>query len=94
MNLNFGPFIALETLLVLSVVALFVWRKTVSRNEDDNIHVLHGTTVLAQQEDVAHRLDVIDKWGKILTLVTVVFGLALGAAYVWQSFVSPPTTGL
>jgi hypothetical protein len=94
MNLNFGPFIVLETLLAVAVVALFIWRKTVSRNEDDNIHVLHGTTVLAEQVDVAQKLEVIDKWGKITTLITVVFGVLLGAAYLWQSFVNPANTGL
>jgi hypothetical protein len=94
MNQNFGPFIALETLLLVAVLALFVWRKMVSRNEDGNIHVLHGATVLAQQEDVAHKLDVIDKWGKIVTLVTVAFGSLLGVAYLWSSFVASANTGL
>jgi hypothetical protein len=94
MRFVFGPLVALETLLAVSVLALFVWRKAVSRNEDDNIHVLHGTTVLAQQENVSHKLDVIDRWGKIATLITVVLGVLLGAAYLWQSFVNPSNTGL
>jgi len=88
MHLNFGPFIALETFLVAGVLALFIWRRMVARNEDDNIHVLHGDAVLPQQEAIAHKLDVIDKWGKILTVVTVVFGLLVGAAYIYDAFVS------
>ena len=91
MNLNFGPFIVLETLLAVAVLALFIWRKTVSSKEDDNIHVLHGEAAVPQQEAIAHKLDVIDKWGKIVTAVTVVFGLLLGAAYMWEGFVKPNT---
>ena len=93
MNLNFGPFIVLETLLAVAVLALFIWRKMVSSKEDDNIHVLHGEAVVPEQEAIAHKLDVIDKWGKIMTAVTVVFGILLAAAYMWESFVKP-TTGL
>jgi len=88
MNLNFAPFIVLETLLVLSVAALFIWRKMVSRDEDDNLHVLHQTSAVAQQEVVSHKLDIIDKWGKILTVVTVVLGLVIGAVYVYNSFLT------
>lgn len=86
MNLNFGPLIVLETFLLAGVLFLFIWRKMVARNEDDNIHVLHGEAVAPQQEALARKLDVIDKWGKILTVVTVVFGLFVGAAYVYNSF--------
>jgi len=93
MNLNFGPFIVLETLLAVSVLVLFIWRKTVSRGEDDNLHLLHGASVVPQQAAVAHTLDVIDKWGKILTLATVVFGLVVGAAYVYDSFVKASNLG-
>jgi len=88
MHLSFGPFIVLETFLLAGVLALLIWRKMVASKEDDNIHVLHGDAVLPQQEAVAHKLDVIDKWGKILTVVTVVFGLLVGAAYVYDAFVS------
>jgi len=64
---------------------LIVWRKMVANNEDDTLHVLQGS--VAQQVTVAQKLEVIDKWGKILTVITLVFGLILGAAYVYQNFV-------
>ena len=49
------------------------------------LHVLHGT--LTSQTTVAQKLDVIDKWGKILTVITVVFGLLMAAAIVYAQFV-------
>lgn len=87
MSLNFSPFIVLETFLAAGVLFLFIWRKMVARNEDDNIHILHGGAAVPQQETLARKLDVIDKWGKILTVVTVAFGLLVGLAYAYDSFV-------
>lgn len=93
--MSFVPFIVLESLLILSVLALFIWRKMVARAEDDDIHMLHGTTGVSQQQQmISQKLDVIDKWGKIVTAVTVIFGLLLGAAYMYSSFLSGPSQGL
>jgi len=85
MHVNLVPFIVLWALLAASVLVLIVWRKIVANNEDDTLHVLQGS--VAQQVTVAQKLEVIDKWGKILTVITLVFGLILGAAYVYQNFV-------
>ena len=65
-------FLILWVVLAVTVLALFVWRKTVARNEDDNLHVLDGAAVqqTRQQAAVAQKLELIDKWGKILTIVT------------------------
>ena len=63
-------------MLVMIVVGMIVWRKIVSRNEDDQLHVLHAEAV-PQQASVANKLDVIDKWGKLLTVIT--------ARWAWRS---------
>ena len=62
-------------------------RKSVASNEDDSLHMMQGAAV-AKQVSIAHKLEVIDKWGKILTAVTVGFGLVLGAAYTYQNWVT------
>lgn len=86
MHVNLVPFIVLWVLLAASVLVLIVWRKMVANQEDDTIHVLQGS--VAQQVTVAQKLEVIDKWGKILTVITLVFGLILGAVYIYQNFVT------
>ncbi len=86
MHLNLVPFIVLWGLLAISVIVMIVWRKLVASEEDDTLHVLQGS--VAQQVTVAHKLEVIDKWGKILTVIAVVSGLLLGAVYVYQSWVT------
>jgi len=78
------PYLAVWSIFALAVIVLLVARKAVSSKEDDQLHVLHGATT--QQAVVANRLDVIDRWGKILTAITLVFGLAIAAVYVYSSF--------
>jgi len=89
--MNYLPLLAVWIVLALVVLALFVWRQSVARNEDDSLHVMHGA--LAPQTAVAQKLDVIDKWGKILTVITVISGLLIAAAYVYGQFVGRSALG-
>ncbi len=78
--------------LTLLVIALAVIRKVTSLKEDDMIH-LSGAPEAAinQQFTVAGKLDKIDHWGKLLTVVDVAFGvvLALATLYMtWQNTVT------
>ena len=52
----------------------------------------HGA--LTQQTALAQKLDVIDKWGKILTVVAVLLGLLVAAAYVYGQFVGRASMGV
>ena len=92
MNTNFVPFLVLWGAMALSVLALIIWRRQVAQNEDDSLHVLHSETAVPQQVAVAHKLEVIDKWGKLLTIVTVAAGLAIAGVYFYQLWVSTSTT--
>ena len=85
----FVPFVILWILLALTVLALFIWRKSVSSKEDDNLHVLDGASTAKSSEQiaVAQKLDLIDKWGKIATVVAVIYGVILGGFYVYQSWI-------
>lgn len=84
MNFNFLPLLVVWTILALVVLAMFIWRRSVAANEDDSLHLLHGTN--SAQTAVAQKLDVIDKWGKILTVITVLFGLLIAAAFIYAQF--------
>ncbi|HLK62933.1 MAG TPA: hypothetical protein VKU19_05815 [Bryobacteraceae bacterium] len=86
MNFDLRPLFAIWILLAATVGVLFVRRKMVASHEDDNLHVLDGAPV-AQQATVAQKLDQIDRWGKIFTVIAVVFGLLVAAAYVYQVWV-------
>jgi len=91
MNFDFRLLLALWALLAVSVIVLIVWRKTVARNEDDQLHVLQ-TAAVTQQAEVAHKLEVIDKWGKIVTAVTVAYGALIAGLFIYQTWMQTSTT--
>ena len=92
MNFDFRPFFVVWSILALGVLALFIWRKAVARNEDDTLHVMHGA--LTQQTAIAQKLNFIDKWGKILTVIALVAGLLIAAAYVYAQYVGRSAVGV
>jgi hypothetical protein len=96
MNINFTPFTILWALLAAVVLALIAYRKTVSMKEDETLHLgPGGENVPMEQAAIAHKLEVIDKWGRLLTVVAVVYGLVLASIYTWQTWLSSGTgTGL
>lgn len=93
MNVNLMPYFAVWVVLAAVVIVMILWRKAISSHEDDSLHVLDGGAV-ATQANLNHKLDVIDKWGKILTAITVVLGLILGAIYMYQSWVAMSRLGV
>ena len=83
------PFVVLWAVLALAVISLIVYRRVVAAGEDDMIHISDAAgSVTSQQVTVAQKLDQIDKWGKMLTVVAVAYGVVLAGIYVYQSWVS------
>jgi hypothetical protein len=78
------PFTVIGIVLGLGVLSLAIWRWIVASHEDDTLHVLEASNVVSQQTVVAHKLEVIDRWGKLLTLVTVVYAIILLVMYAHQ----------
>ena len=89
MQINLLPYAVFWGVLALVVVSLIIYRKSVSSREDDSIH-LEGSAP-ADQVALDHRLAVIDRWGKTLTVIAVVYGVALGAIYLYQVWNNVPT---
>lgn len=74
--------------LALVVIFLAFWRRHVASQEDDTLHVTGPETVLTQQVTVARKLEMIDKWGKALTVVLAITGLILAVLYgmyLWEA---------
>jgi len=94
-QINILPFVVLWAVLALIVLTLIVIRKKISLSEDDTIHVMDGDArMVPRQQEVAQKLEVIDKWGKPLTVVTVIFGLLLTALWMYQSWVAANSAAL
>jgi hypothetical protein len=81
---NFMMYLTLWGVLAMMVVALAVYRKTLSSKEDDTLHLGSGDGTVVQQASLARQLEMVDKWGKILTFVAAILGVALAGMYIWN----------
>jgi hypothetical protein len=89
MNINLLPYAVFWGVLAIVVVFLIIYRKSVSSHEDDSLH-LEGSGP-TEQMALAHRLELIDRWGKTLTVVVAVYGVALAAIFLYQQYLIQST---
>jgi hypothetical protein len=82
--MNLRLFSAAWATLAITVLGLAMYRKWIAIKEDHMIHISGDGSAVVRQQAVAKRLEVIDRWGKKLTVVTLVFGLCVvgAAAYI------------
>ena len=94
-HFNLTPFAVLWGVLALIVLTLIVIRKKIAGGEDATLHVMEGDArLIPHQHEVAQKLEVVDKWGKLLTVVTVVFGAILGVWWAYQSWIAANESAL
>lgn len=85
---NLVPYGIAWAVLGIVVMALAMKRKQITAHEDDSLHLNAGSGAVSVQVDVAKKLDAIDKWGKLLTILLAASGLVLIVLYglsVWNS---------
>jgi hypothetical protein len=87
--MNLFPIVVSWAILASMVAGLALYRKIVANKEDDFLHV--DARLENQQRAVAKKLEVIDKWGKLLTIVAGVFTLILLAALLYNGWHSSAT---
>jgi hypothetical protein len=90
--MSFTPFTLLWILLALVVLGLIAYRKVVSSQEEEALH-LDNLVEVNHQSQIAQKLEVIDKWGKLLTVITVVYGLALAGLYTYYTWLQGGARG-
>jgi|WetSurMetagenome_2_1015567.scaffolds.fasta_scaffold192076_2 hypothetical protein len=94
-GLNLTPYAIVWVVLGLVVAGLALMRKQISQSEDDSIHLGGDATIAAEHQLViAKKLEGIDRWGKLLTIVLVVTGVILGILYALQLWDSTSKVGL
>jgi hypothetical protein len=76
--------------MAVAVLVLAAMRKMAAKDENEVIHV-DDKAFEDRQEAIAARLEKIDYWGKIVTAVTVVFGLCLCAVYLYHGWILSQT---
>ena len=86
MNINLVPFVVVWIAVVLAVITLLFRHRSIAGKEDANLDVMETVSVAQQHVALEHKLAYVDKWGKILTAIAVIYGLAIAAFYVFQTF--------
>ena len=88
MNVLVNPFFLLLVVMVVCVSGLALYRKMISAQEDDTVHLSAAQPVLARQQELAQRLEKIDHWGKLITIVTAIYGVGVAAYLIYLEWVS------
>jgi uncharacterized membrane protein len=93
---NFIPHIVALAVLALVVGGLALYRKSVASHEDDTVHLTGSGEAVQEQMQIAAKLEKIDKWGKLLTVVLVIYGLVVAGLYIlhmWEESSKTPQFG-
>lgn len=79
------PYVSLWMLLALFVLVLALYRKFVSAHEEDRyVHISEGEArLIPHQVAVNQKIERVDRWGEILTVATLLIGLALACTYLY-----------
>jgi len=86
-DISLTPAVVIWVILAIATLGLALYRKLISASEEDLIHLGPGEDrQIPEQVALAARLKVVDRWGKALTVITVVIGLAVAAVYLYQAF--------
>lgn len=84
---TFLPFLVIWAILALILLVLYLYRRHIALKDDETLHVLDADAgLVAQQAAVAKKLEVVDRWGKILTVIVVLYSLALAALYIYNAW--------
>lgn len=83
--INLMPWLIIWAVLATGVLVLAGYRQSVSRKEDDYIHV-DSTKAVAQQQTINKKLEAIDRWGKPLTVIVGILALVLLGLFLWNGW--------
>jgi hypothetical protein len=82
--MNLLPLVVVWAILATAVLVLAFYRRAIASKEDDYLHV--DSNVAAKQVAVAKKLEVIDRWGKILTIIAAAFGVILLGLFLYNGW--------
>ena len=86
--MNVTPYIIAWSLLGLTVLGLALYRKMIMMHQEDElVHLGPGEQkLIPHQVALTKKIDKIDRWGEVLTILAVAFGLMIAAAYLWGAW--------
>lgn len=89
--MNFTLVVGFWMVLGIATLVLAVYRQIFSaHNENDVVHLGPGEEKeISRQVLLARKIGFIDRWGKGMTVITILIGLGLATSYLYQAWESP-----
>ena len=89
--MNLTSIVVIWAVLGAATLVLGVYRIIfAAHNEEDIVRLAPGEEGEPKKQAVlAKKMAGIDRWGEIMTVITVMIGLGLAAAYLYQAWESP-----
>lgn len=86
--MNFTIVFWLWGVMAAIVLLTALYRKRLAKQEDNILHLHDGEgEVVKHQASVAHRLEIIDRFGKTATALAFAGGVVIAAFYMYQTWV-------
>ena len=83
--MNFAPYLVAWAVIAAATITLLIYRAVVGAHEDESLHVAGGgDRLVAQQQAMFKKLGAVERWTKILLILTVVYGVVLGGGYLYH----------
>lgn len=82
--MDLSLYVLIWAALTVVVLAMAAYRWVLVRHEDATLNVLESPGLAAEQARVFRKANGIERWGVALTVVVLIYGLALGAAYLYH----------
>jgi len=91
--MNITMHLAICGILLLILVASFLYRKFLDDHDDHNIHLSGNTSdvrVMNTQVEHAKRIEMLDKLNKVLMVVVVAYLILIGVLAAYSSWSASP----
>jgi hypothetical protein len=78
---------AIFVVLIAGIVVMMIYRSRLSRKEEESLHVL-GTddAEISLKMTIAQKLLIVERWLKVLIIVTVIYGIGLLGLFLWDAW--------
>src|SRR5437763_1562773 len=82
---SFTPYLVGWAVVAMATITLMIYRAVIGANEDESLHIAGGgDRLVAEQQALFKKLGIVERWTKILFLLTLVYGAILGVGYLYH----------
>ena len=83
--MSFTPYLVGWAVVAAAAIALMIYRAVIGANEDESLHIAGGgDRLVTEQQALFKKLGAVERWTKILLILTVVYGVVLGGSYLYH----------